>query len=147
MNQSLTEFLVEKLESCRPGYLSSDDQDKRQIMNKICKELSGEYDAKVVANISRIINYFVFEQGVGLDFLIRFMQLNLGLDYQTILREEKDNFDNKFGTITSPIIPQYELPEIVSIKRFQGSGRYHPSPIASVNAGLDALGKMNVCYS
>jgi hypothetical protein len=147
MNYSLTEFLVDKLESCKPEYHISDDQAKHRIMNNLYKDLSEKYDAKVVDNISRIIDHFAFDQKVTLDNIIRFMHVNFGLDYHTILREERDNFDARFGTVTSPIIPQYEIPESVSIKRFQGSGRYHPSPIASVCAGLDALAKMNVTYS
>ena len=147
MDYSLTEFLVDQLESYKPEYLVADDRAKHRIIDNLCRDLASKYDAKVVDNIGRIVNYFAFEQKAPLDFLIKFMNLNIGLDYHTILREEKDDFDGRFGTITSPIIPQYELPELVSIKRFQGSGRYHPSPIASVNAALDALGKTNVCYT
>jgi hypothetical protein len=146
MQQSLTDALAEELESVKNRFLLSSRQTKQEIIQDICAKLVRSYDDKVVANIRRIIDYFVLQQNVDFEYLKKFLRFNAGMDYQTLLREQKDNFDQRFGTVTSPIIPQYELPETVSLDRFQTSGRYHPSPIASVNAGLEALKKIDVNY-
>jgi hypothetical protein len=140
---SLTKKLVIGLKAIADDYSSTQDIKERQrlllnVYNKISEE---NYDKNITENFQEIINYYVVEESLEIGSLIDFLQGNAELDNQTIITEERDSFDRKFGTTTSLIIPQYELPEKVSLQRFKTSGRYHPSPISSVIDALKGLEK------
>lgn len=115
-------------------------------IESICKELAPVYGRTTEDNLSRIIAHLTREQGLLIDDLITMLKKNDGFDRITAERESEDNFDERYGTLTSPIITQFELPENVSVDRLMNSARYHPSPIASVIRILDSLETYGVTY-
>ena len=74
------------------------------------------------------------------------MQRDDVMDRYTIEREMNDDFDGKYGTITSPIINQFEMPEIIDITRALSTAKYTPSPIALVRMTLATLPRYDIRY-
>jgi hypothetical protein len=148
VTESLTSKLISRLKAIKQDYSDLPEAlGKKRLVHGIMSDISMEYGEVIASNLSNIIDYY-FEQGnMDVDDLINFLDANKSLDLQTIAREEKEQFDLKYGTLTSPIISQFELPESISLHRFQTSHRYHPSPIASVTMALKAVVKYGVTYN
>jgi hypothetical protein len=66
-------------------------------------------------------------------------------DHCTALREARDGFDAMFGTRTSGIYEQGDLPDSFNEDRSHCS-RYHPAPIASFNEALARLIEIGVRF-
>jgi hypothetical protein len=148
MKRNLTASLLQEFETIREEYLTIPDEEERgRLILRICEDLSKRYEDAVAVNFVDIVKYCIIEKRADLDSLIRGLKMRDDLDKQTIEREKRDAFDERFGTVTSLIIPQYELPEMISLHRLQTSGRYHPSPISSVIMALNALQNYNVAYN
>ena len=147
MEQNLTDELIAGFEAIRHRFaLAQDETARKGMILETCRQLSGKYDNRVAANTMSIIHHYVSAGNVELPGLIRFLESNKDLDYQTLLREERDGFDKQYGTVTSSILRQYELPEEVSLYRFKTSNRCHPSPVASVKMALKELPEYGVRY-
>jgi Histone methylation protein DOT1 len=148
MLHSLTANLLKELEAIRGKYLAAESEEiRKQMILKACEDVSHGHGDLVTANLVKIVSHFVVNEQAELDNLIGFLKVNDGVDAQTVEREKNYVFDDRFGTTTSLILTQYELPEEVTVQRFMTSGRCHPSPIASVTMALNALAKYNVRYS
>ncbi|GAA0553908.1 class I SAM-dependent methyltransferase [Chitinophaga japonensis] len=148
MTPNLTANLVERLEAIRGACMDAGNESERnRMILGVCEELCREYAPAVAANLTKIVHHYITREKIEIDGLIAFLKVNREVDHLTVIREEADDFDGKFGTTTSPILTQYELPEEISLERFRTSGRYHPSPVSSVKMALDALEKYNVQYS
>lgn len=147
MNHTLTQDLIFRFEAIKDDFAGVDNEGtKRSLILKNCEELCSRYDERIAANAMTIIHHYISSGRISVEGLIHFLSLGRELDFQTILREERDGFDKEYGTTTSLILRQYELPEQVSLHRFQTSGRCHPSPVSSVKLALKALGNYNVQY-
>jgi hypothetical protein len=148
MNITLTAELIKGFEDIKSEISAlSDVNARKQLIRQTCRELCSRYNSSIADNTMNIIDHYMAGGKIGIDELIRMLTINSQIDYYTVQREEKDGFDKKFGTTTSLILRQYELPESVSLQRFQTSGRCHPSPVASVKMALRALVQYNVQYN
>lgn len=67
-------------------------------------------------------------------------------DRQVRLSEEEGGFDQAFGTVTAPIIGQFDLGSKVSFDRWEKSVRYVPSPAKVVTQVLHELRYYTINY-
>lgn len=148
MNITLTAELIKGFEAIKDEISALPDTNaQKRLIQETCRKLCSRYNSNIAANTMNIIDHYMAGGKIGIDELIKLLTINNDIDYYTLQREEKDGFDRKFGTTTSLILRQYELPESVSLHRFQTSGRCHPSPVASVKMALRALSQYNVQYN
>jgi len=124
----------------------TNDAERVKLIMAVCDDVTQDADVSIRGNLRNIVHHFHCLGALRMDDLIQYLQKEGDLDSETMRREEEDGFDEKFGTVTSPILAQYELPEQISLERLKTSGRYHPSPIASVRTALQALTKYSVRY-
>lgn len=148
MNITLTAELIAGFEAIKDTIAGLPDENARKsLILETCQRLCSRYNDRIVTNTMNIINYYIDGANVEIEELIRSLRVNCDIDYYTARREEEDGFDIKFGTTTSLILRQYELPESISLYRFQTSGRCHPSPISSVKMALKELASYKVRYN
>jgi hypothetical protein len=138
-------ILLQKIQELKLQAESGSPVRSREV-SRICKEVSTIYTEHSGDNLFRIMDYLILQKGLTVDDLIKLLKTNAEFDEVTIAREADSNFDKEHGTLTSPIINQFELPEHVTSDRILHSARYHPSPIASVNQILSSLEKYDVRY-
>lgn len=147
MEHNLTAIVATRLEAARETCLGLPEQAaQQQFILDTCVEVAQSYSGIASDNLLDIIKHYITVEAVPLDDLIQFLKANDGLDLQTRKREVTDDFDCTFGTTTNKILAQYELPEKISLERFLHSGRYHPSPVGTVNMVLNSLQKYNIRY-
>ena len=147
MMSNLQSELLSGLKSVRARfYGTNSDTERMELIMAVCDIAARDCKEPIKDNLRNIVNYFHSLGALNVDDLIELLLKNQGLDIETVQREKEDGFDKRFGTITSPILTQYELPEKISMQRFQTSGRYHPSPISSVRAALETLPNHAVRY-
>jgi len=146
MNHTITTRLLARLEDLRTDISLNEEEGEKTAIFNACREVAAAYDERIAANTMNIINHYLSSADIGIDDMIMFLTINSHLDLETHRREEKDGFDKEFGTVTSLILTQYELPETVSLQRFQDSNRCHPSPLTTVQMALTSLAKYGICY-
>jgi hypothetical protein len=100
-------------------------------------------------NFLHILEHYIEEDKMDINRLVSFLKVTLNnpIDHQAKLLEIYDDFDGKYGTETSPVIYQYELPEKISVERYEHAQKYTPSPIGGVNAALETLIEFDIRYA
>ncbi len=148
MTESLTQKLASRIENSRDLILTSNDEGKRRtLLLRICDDVIMHCDPMVAQNITNLVHdYYRSVSQIDLDWLIGFLRTNTKIDYEINKREEALDFDRQFSTNTGMILRQFELPEIVPLKRLIDSGRCAPSPLASVKMALKRLAKYGIVY-
>jgi len=118
------------------------------LLNTCSKAVSG-MDPVIGNNLQRIIGHYMQTASVDYEWLIGFLlgRINNPIDRKMMERENRDDFDGKYQTLTSVILSQYELPEEVSVERYEGANRYNPSPVVAVKIALAKLAKYGVSFS
>jgi len=131
---------IEKIEIAAEG--------NKFILN-LLKESFTTINEHVIVNLSNLITNFLFINKIDLSDLVNYLQkeFNDPYDQQTLIRENEDAFDSKFGTTTGMIKQQFELHETISIERFVNSAKYHPTPVKSMYLAMDSLELLNLDYS
>lgn len=148
-SRSVLESVLVALQARRADLARIPDGRRRvEALGAIVDDATRGYDANVASNLRKFLGYFAQIGTVDVDRLIKEIagKVHSDFDVQTRQREEEDRFDELFGTTTSIVLEQYELPESVSNRRLFGSTRYHPSPISSVRQALGALERHGVAY-
>src|SRR5690349_18717140 len=144
---NLHSVLLERMEKIRDRYYKiHNEAEKRELV--IQEIQSSIQDKAIKENFLHILSYYFSGEKLSLENLIGFLKMivNNPVDNQAVLNEMENSFDSRFNTKTSTVFHQYELPEKVSVDRFEHAHKYVPSPVESVNQVLKALPAYGVRY-
>lgn len=141
-----TSLLLRFKEMKEPFSLTRNADEKRKMIEHLCIGISKEYGKQAGDNLRNILEYCFIERQDPIGKLILMMERDIPMDELTAEREQLDDFDGKYGTMTSRIINQFELPEMISVTRALCTAKYTPSPVNSVRMALEALPKYEVDY-
>ncbi len=120
-----------------------------QFVLQLLQNAFTELNEHVIINLSNLITNFIFINQVNVSHLVHHLEkeFNDPYDKQTIIREQEDGFDDKFGTTTGVIKQQFELHETISVDRFMNSAKYHPTPVKSMYLAIESLYLLNLDYT
>jgi hypothetical protein len=141
--------LLDALESISLEYVSlNDPAAQKKLLLKTCREVGSREVQIVGENLVKILEHYIQTDAIDYDWVFAFVQqkVNSEIDDKMMKREQKDDFDTRFNTLTGVILSQYELPDEVDVQRYESANRYNPSPIVSVNMALDKLPGYQVNY-
>lgn len=99
----------------------------------------------VAKNCRSLLKHYLISQGYSVEELLVYAKelINARRPFDTIVRklEDAENFDAIYGTRTTQIYEQFEMPEQVSAERLMGSARYIPTPIPFIKMALSVVEK------
>ncbi|RQO64812.1 hypothetical protein DBR43_31525 [Pedobacter sp. KBW06] len=150
MNQNTLNSLAAKLDSQYQQILETEDENLRiQIVQKIYDEELSLADQHTANNLSLIKDQFmeINDTATAIQYLIQWANAKELAHENSKRRENEDQFDQQYGTLTSTIIEQYELPENINLDRFVNAYRYSPSPVNIVKAAMQLLKEHNIDYN
>lgn len=141
--------LLDALEGIRNEYFSLPDPSAQQkLLLETCRNAAREKDDTVGNNLVNILGHYIQSDNLDYDWVFSFVMQRAAskIDEKMLNREKEDDFDKQFNTLTGTILSQYELPDEVSVERYESSNRYNPTPIASMNMALNRLREYKVKY-
>lgn len=147
--EALHKNLLDALEAIRDDYFSLPDPvAQKKLLLETCRTAAGQQEHIIGDNLSNILDHYIQIDAIDYDWVIGFLlgRINNEADHKMRSREQKDDFDSRFNTVTGVILSQYELPDEVTVERYESSNRYNPSPIASVEMALGKLPEYGVRY-
>ncbi|WP_342332627.1 class I SAM-dependent methyltransferase [Pedobacter sp. FW305-3-2-15-E-R2A2] len=150
MNQNTLNSLAAKLDSQYQRILEADDENMRvQIVQKIYDEELSLADQHTANNLSLIKDQFleINDTATAVQYLIQWANAKELAHENSKRRENEDQFDQKYGTLTSTIFEQYELPEDINLERFVNAYRYSPSPVNIVREAMHLLKEHRIDYN
>lgn len=126
----------------------SDKEKRKLLLKKTLQQMPAQAVGSRATNISDLLVYFMELNHYDIDEMVQYLdsEVKNGFDAATIQREKEDDFDGMYGTRTSIIMSQFELPEEISPDRLLFSARFHPSPIRTVKYALNTLAHMGNRY-
>lgn len=147
--KELQHELLTKLRSVYDDVKSIDDKETRkQLLKNTLQEMPEQTAGSRATNINELLTYFMELNHYDIDEMVAFLDAEVtnGFDIATMQREREDDFDGMYGTCTSIIMSQFELPEEITPDRLFFSARFHPSPIRTVKFALDILARSGKRY-
>lgn len=150
MNHNTLNSLAAKLDSQYQRILETDDENLRvQIVQKIYDDELSLADRHTANNLNLIKDQFleINDTATAVQYLIQWANAKELAHENSKRRENEDQFDQQYGTLTSTIIEQYELPEDVNLDRFVNAYRYSPSPVNVVREAMHLLREHHIDYS
>lgn len=147
--KELQHALLAKLRSVHDDVKSTDDKEKRkQLLKNTLHEMPELSTGSRATNIRELLTFFMELNHYDIDEMVAFLdkEVKNGFDIATMQREKEEDFDGKYGTQTSIIMSQFELPEDITPDRLFFSARFHPSPIRTVQFALDILARSGKRY-
>jgi SAM-dependent methyltransferase len=147
--KELQHTLLTKLRSVYDNVKSVDDKETRkQLLKNILQEMPEQATGSRATNIRELLTYFMELNHYDIDGMVQYLDAEVtnGFDIVTMQREKEDDFDGMYGTCTSIIMSQFEMPEEITPDRLFFSARFHPSPVRTVQFALDTLARAGKRY-
>lgn len=147
--KKVNDLLIDQLSAFKGRFENAvSEHEIEMLLNEVCNCVQRDFGETIALNIKNIIGHSLIQNKVGVSEVIEYLEGSLmkKFDDWTADRENNDGFDEKYGTRTSQIWHQYELPEKVTIERFASAARYNPSPISSVHQALKVLPDFGISY-
>jgi hypothetical protein len=147
--KELQKTMLSKLRSIRDEVVVAGDIDRQKsLLNNAWQDLPQDIEGNYATNIPELLTCFMETNQYDIDSMIGFLENELQRDFDTVTmqREEEEDFDGIYGTRTSLIISQFEMPENISIDRLFNSSRFHPSPVLTVQFALEMLEEFGIRY-
>lgn len=144
------EHLLRKLTAIRHDIADTTDiTAKKEKVDAALSDIYHSYDGIIAANFVELMSPHMATFDYNIDLLISALEKNLvqPFDLETTRRENEENFDAKYGSSTSAIITQMELPEEITPTRMMFAARCHPSPVGIVIQALSGLQEHGVNYT
>lgn len=119
----------------------SDNDERKRLLKHTLEQVPEPALGNRATNIGELLTYFMELNHYDIDEMVQFLNAEVKntFDIATMQREKDDDFDGMYGTRTSIIMSQFELPEEISPDRLLFSARFHPSPVRTVQFALNML--------
>jgi hypothetical protein len=143
---NIEQAILETLEHHKASILAAPTSNRANIIREVVRASASSYGNKpTLKDLAVVLASLKRKRSTLHDDFSGFIapQIREQFDVMTKVRETKDAFDQKHGTDTQSIYAQSELPD-ENLAGRENCARYHPSPVASVNAGLSKLKKLGV---
>jgi len=123
-------LLVELKESREEVINTLESSSRKEKLISIFTTVETGFNGPIATNFREHIEHMLALSGYDIDNIISFLQgiVDNSFDEITLSEDLSDGFDDRYGTETSMIYDQLELPEHVSTERLRFSTRFHPSP-------------------
>lgn len=140
IDEKLAHFLSNFEEMFQSELETKNEKQKQDLFWEALVEAIPEMKAQTLQNLKDICGALIGKAPSFSSFLRELgAKVTPDFDTQVRLSEEKSGFDQEFGTVTAPIIGQFDLGSKVSFDRWEKSVRYVPSPTKVVAQVLDEL--------
>lgn len=147
--KELQQAMLSKLLSLHDEVISIDDKEKRKLLLKNnLQDIPQTVGGSRATNLNELLTYFMELNHYDIESMIDYLNTDVknNFDIATMQREKEDDFDGMYGTRTSIIMSQFELPEVITPDRLFFAARFHPSPVRTVRFALDTLGRSGLRY-
>lgn len=145
----LQKNLLEKFSTVREYIVTIADKDlQKDRLLEAALEVCDKYDGIIALNYKELMEQQLANLDYNVDAFIHYLTKSIQdpFDHETNKREAIDAFDEKYGSKTSSIFEQMELPEQISEDRLKYAARFHPSPVKMVRRALDELANLDISY-